>query len=264
MAIGILYKSLSYWMLPLTKASWVLSITAPLTPYDTYRSSSTSALTRYTTSIGQNMEFSDITLHYTKAVKTTFMLHIVVQPTAALLIAQASSQAIKQLWYDMDQAWSTRRTNYLQVSHHTISIRHLPQASRDEWYGININVWLWSTWTRTDQHGDHSASSITLRDNDYDHQDTNVMVSTSMEKDSSRWRRPGTTSSIEWTTSWCGQDQQDGQGLIYISNWSSTTCQLLHTGQLIMYNIIQPNYFCNPVSYLWTKQELTLSRELEY
>ena len=31
-----------------------------------------------------------------------------------------------------------------------------------------------------------------------------------------------------------------------------------------MYNIIQQDYFWKPVSYLWTKQELTLSQELEY
>ena len=79
-----------------------------------------------------------------------------------------------------------------------------------------------------------------------------------MEKDSSRWRRPWTT------TSWYDQHQPDGQGLIYINNYSSTTCQLLHTSQLNMYNIVQQDYFWKPVSYLWTTQELTLSQELEY
>ena len=254
MAISILYKPLCYWVLPLTEASWILSITAPLTPYDTYGS-------RFNISTRKIYNFhwaeQGILWHYTlhsKAANTTFTLHIVVQSTTALLIAQDSSQAIKQLWYDMDQAWSTWRTDYLQ--HHTI--RHPLQAPRDEWYGININVWLWSTLTTTDQHGDHSSSKTTLHDINYDHQDTNGMVSTSKEKHSSRWRRPWTT------TSWCDQDQPDGQGLIYTSNWSSTTCQLLHTSQLNMYNIIQQDYFWKPVSYLWTKQELTLSQELEY
>ena len=146
MTISILYKSLCCWVLPLTEASWILS---PLTPYDTYGSSSTSALARYTTSIGQNKEFSGITLHYTKAVNTTFTLRIVVQSTTALLIAQDSSQVIKQLWYDMDQAWSTWRTNYLQVSHHMTSTASTTR--RMVWYQhqrvimINVNK-NWSTW----------------------------------------------------------------------------------------------------------------------
>ena len=155
----------------------------------------------------------------------------------------------------MDQAWSTWRTNYLQTSHHTTSTASTTR--RTVWYQhqrvimINVNK-NWSTWRSL------ILKKTTLHGINYDYQDINGMVSTSMERDSSRWRRPWTT------TSWYDLDQPDGQGLIYTSNWSSTTCQLLHTSQLNMYNIIQPNYFWKPVSYLWTKQELTLSQELEY